>query len=109
MLLTGGNQNVELDIFGNDLGTLSSLSKDVMARLRDVRGLENVDVNWQEAMPEIQWQVDRQKAAQLGVTFSDIADTLNTATNGDTATYYQEKGFQFPIIVQVPQADRLDC
>lgn len=105
-LMTGGNQSVEVDLYGNDLGTLSSLARDVMQRVRGVRGLENVDVNWQEAMPEVQWKVDRQKALQLGVTFSDIADTINTATNGSIATYYQEKGFQYPIIVQVPEAQR---
>ncbi|HEX2948368.1 MAG TPA: efflux RND transporter permease subunit, partial [Armatimonadota bacterium] len=91
---------------GNDLDTLSSLSREVMRRIRSVPGLENVDVNWEEAMPEIQWQVDRQKSAQLGVAFSDIANTLNTATNGTTASYYQENGFQYPIIVQLPEAER---
>ncbi len=106
MLMTGGMENVEIDIFGHDLVTLSKLSKDVMARVRDVPGLENVDVNWQESMPEIQWKVNREKAAQLGVTFSDIASTLNIATNGTIATYYQEEGFQYPIVVQLPEADR---
>lgn len=105
-MMTGGNQNLEVDIFGQDLTTLSRLSKQVMARMRMVSGLENVDVSWQEAMPEIQWKVDRRKAAQLGVTFSDVADTISTATNGDTATYFQEKGFQYPIIVQMPEASR---
>jgi len=106
MLMTGGNQNVEVDIFGNDLPTLSNLARQVMNELRDVEGLENVDINWQESMPEIQWKVDRQKAAQLGVSFADIANTLNVATNGSTATYYQEEGYQYPIIVQLPEADR---
>ncbi|HEX2950693.1 MAG TPA: efflux RND transporter permease subunit, partial [Armatimonadota bacterium] len=48
-LMTGGNSNVEIDIFGNDLDTLSSLSREVMRRIRSVPGLENVDVNWEEA------------------------------------------------------------
>jgi HAE1 family hydrophobic/amphiphilic exporter-1 len=106
MLMTGGNQQVEVDIFGDDLTTLSQLGKDVIGRVRGIPGLENVDVNWQEATPEIQWKVDRQKALQLGVNFSDIANTLNTATNGNIASYYQEKGFQYPIIVQLPEATR---
>jgi HAE1 family hydrophobic/amphiphilic exporter-1 len=38
--------------------------------------------------------------------FSDIANTLNTATNGTIASYYQEGGFEYPIIVQLPEADR---
>jgi len=106
MLMTGGGQNIEVDIFGDDLTTLSSLSKEVMAALRGIPGLENLDVNWQEAMPEIQWQVDRDKASQLGLSFSDVANTINTATNGSIASYYQEGGFQYPIIVQVPEDKR---
>jgi HAE1 family hydrophobic/amphiphilic exporter-1 len=106
MIMTGGNQNVEVDIFGQDLGTLSSLSKEVMTRVRDIVGFENIDVNWQEAMPEVQWHVDREKANQLGLSFTDIADTINTATNGTIASYYQEKGFEYPIIVQLPEQAR---
>jgi len=106
MIMTGGSTNVEIDIFGDDLKTLSNLSREVLARARTIPGMENVDVNWQEAMPEIQWSVDRQKALQLGVSFSDIANTISTATNGDIASYYQEKGFQYPIIVQVQEKSR---
>jgi HAE1 family hydrophobic/amphiphilic exporter-1 len=106
MLMTGGPQNLEIDIFGDDLTTLSNLSKEVMARVRNIPGFENVDVNWQEATPEVQWKVDRQKALQLGINFSDIANTINTATNGTIASYYQEKGYQYPIIVQMPESER---
>jgi len=102
-IMTGGNQNLEVDIFGNDLTVLSRMSRDVMQRLRGIPGLENLDVNWQEAMPEIQWKVDRRKAQDLGLSFSDIANTINTATNGTVVSYYQESGFQYPIVVQVPE------
>jgi HAE1 family hydrophobic/amphiphilic exporter-1 len=105
-LMTGGNQNVEVDIYGDDLTKLSGLAREAMEQVRNVVGLENLDVNWQEAMPEIQWRVDRQKAQQLGISFSDIANTLDTATNGSIAGYYQERGFQYPILVQMPEAAR---
>ena len=102
MILTGGTQNVEIDIFGADLNTLSRLANQVIGRVRGIPGLQNVDINWQEAMPEIDWQVDRRKANQLGVSFSDVANTIDTATNGTIASYYQESGFEYPIIVQLP-------
>ena len=104
--MSGGNQNLQVNIFGDDLKTLAALGKDLSAKMRDVTGLENVDVNWQEATPELQWKVDRQKALQLGVTFENIADTINTATRGTISSYYQEQGFQYPIIVQLPAERR---
>jgi HAE1 family hydrophobic/amphiphilic exporter-1 len=106
MVMTGGPQNLELDIFGEDLGTLYQLGKEVMGKLRAIPGFENVDLNWQEAMPEIQWKVDRQKSLQLGLPFSAVATALSTATNGNIASYFQEKGYQYPIIVQVPEVLR---
>lgn len=105
-LITGGAQNLEINIFGSDLSTLAQLAREVMDRLRAIPGLENIDVNWQESTPEIRWKVDREKALSLGVTFADIASAINTATNGTVATYYQEEGYQYPIIVILPEAKR---
>ncbi len=105
-LMTGGLPSVEVDIFGNDLGTLSSNASDVIGRVRGIRGYQNLDVNWQQAAPEIRWQVDRVVTSQLGLSYSDIANTIDTATNGTIASYYQEAGFEYPIIVQLPEAVR---
>ena len=105
-ILTGGNQNVEINIIGPDLDKLASLSKEAMQRVRDVPGYENVDVNWQDATPELQWKINRQKATQLGLSFQDVAGTITTATNGTIASYYQEAGFQYPIQVQLPENKR---
>ncbi len=65
-LMTGGNPNLEVDIFGDDLATLSAIARDVMSRVRGLPGFENVDVNWQEAMPEIQWQRGPAESAPAG-------------------------------------------
>jgi HAE1 family hydrophobic/amphiphilic exporter-1 len=105
-ILSGGNQNVEVNIIGPDLNELSRIAKEVQGKVRDIPGYENIDVNWQDATPELQWKVDRSKATQLGLSFSDIATTLNTATNGNIASYYQENGYQYPIQVQLPESER---
>lgn len=105
-ILTGGNQNVEIDVFGEDLSELYRLGQEGIGKIRDVPGLENVDVNWQDTTPEIQWKVDRQKASQLGLSFQTVADAVSTATNGYIASYYQENGYQYPILVQIPEGRR---
>jgi hydrophobic/amphiphilic exporter-1 (mainly G- bacteria), HAE1 family len=105
-MITGGPSGLEVNIFGDDLATLNRLGKEAMGKLRDIPGLESVDLNWQEASPEIQWRVDREKASQFGLSFQDIATAVGTATNGNIASYYQEGGFQFPIIVQLPITER---
>ena len=106
MILTGGLMNIEVDIFGDDLTTLYSTAQQVIGKFRAIPGLQNLDVNWMESVPEIQWTVDRNKALEMGATFADISNTLNVATNDYIASYYQEKGFQYPIIVQLPESQR---
>lgn len=105
-MMTGGNSNIEVDIFGDDLSELSRLSKEVMMSLRGIPGLENIQMSaGKRRCREIQWVVDREKAQQMGVSL-DVANVIGTATNGTIATYYQERGFQYPIIVQMPEERR---
>lgn len=102
----GGNPGMSVDIFGQDLSQLTQIAQQVRERLETIPGLENVDVSVQEATPELQWQVDRAKAQTMGITFNDIATTLSAGTNGVLSTYYQERGYQYPIYVIVPEDRR---
>lgn len=104
--LTGGATNVEVDVFGEDAGPLMDKAREVLEAVRQVPGMENADLGVQEATPELQWNVDRQKAQQLGVSFRDIANVIGTATSGSLSSYYQEKGYQYPIYVELRPEDR---
>ncbi|MBS1714840.1 MAG: efflux RND transporter permease subunit [Armatimonadetes bacterium] len=105
-IISGGNTNMEVDVFGSDLKQISATAKTVAETMRSIPGLESVDVSVQDSAPEIQWTVDRTKAEQLGISFSDVAAVLDAATTGRQSGYYHENGFQFPINVQVPESDR---
>jgi len=105
-ILTGGTTNMEVNVFGPDQRVVTEQAKKVMEALRGVSGLDGVDLAVQDASPELQWTVDRDKALALGVTFDDIATTLNTSTSGSLASYYLEGGYQYPIYVQLPEESR---
>jgi HAE1 family hydrophobic/amphiphilic exporter-1 len=104
-LLTGGD-NIQLRIYGHDPDTLVRIGNQVLDEIRDVPGLGNPDLSWQLGTPELRVVVDRQKAASLGLSFSDIANTINTATGGTVATYYEEGGFSIPVRVQLQEEQR---
>lgn len=107
-IIAGGNQNVEVDLFGSDLKELTRVSREVLEAVRAVPGMENADTNVQDATPELQFVVDREKAQRLGVSFSDVATAIGTATNGTLSSYFQEGGYQYPIVVRLPEALRKD-
>jgi HAE1 family hydrophobic/amphiphilic exporter-1 len=105
-IMSGGNPSVDINIFGGDMDTLNHLAREVKTRVGDIPGYTNVDLSADDPTPELQWTVDRDKALQLGVNFTDVANTINAATNGSIASYYHESGFQYPIIVEIPPGQR---
>ena len=104
----GGNQiGFSVDVYGQDLTQLTAVARQVQQAMSEVPGMQNVDLGVQDAAPEVQWSIDREKAQTLGVSFQDVANTIAASTNGQLSSYYQENGFQYPIYVQVAQSKRL--
>ncbi len=104
--MMGGNTNFSVDVYGTDLNDLTEASRRVQQAMSDVPGLENVNMGVEDALPEIKWEVDREKAQALGLSFADVARVISATTSGQLSTYYQEDGFQYPIYVQVPKSLR---
>lgn len=102
----GNSTGFGIDVYGSDWDQLTAAARQLQRALSDVPGLQNVDLNVQENLPEIQWSIDRQKAAMLGVSFNDVASTISSSTSGRLATFYQDKGFQYPVYVQIPREKR---
>ncbi len=57
-------------------------------------------------MPELELGIDRNKAAQLGVRMSDIAQALASVYGGDNVNYFSKNGYSFEVIPQVYQKFR---
>ncbi len=105
-VITGRSQDMELNLFGQDLEVLWDQASRVIEHIEGIEGLTNLDTNWQEASPEIQFTVDREKLMQAGLGFEEVAKTLGTATKGSVVSYFQEGGYQYPIQVQFPESLR---
>lgn len=66
----------------------------------------NVDVNLKFNKPEIQIEIDRLKAAELGVSVLDINQTVQLALSGRRFGYFLMNGKQYQVIGQVDRPDR---
>ena len=107
-ILGGNNFGLDVIVYGQDLDELSVTMHKVQTALETVPGLDGVDTSLQDTTPELHMEINRNAAETLGISFLDVANTLTSATSGQLSTYYQEKGFQFPIMVQVPQRLRMN-
>ncbi len=81
-------------------------SQQVMDAIRDVPGVVDLDRTYQPGKPELHIDVDRDKAARLGLSTAAIGATVRTLINGDTASRYRDPGHEADIVVRLRPEDR---
>jgi HAE1 family hydrophobic/amphiphilic exporter-1 len=83
--LNQGSAPVDIDfsIRGPDLNALNRFSEQMRLTAMRIPGLVDVDTTLRMNKPELQVAIDRDRAADLGVDASDIADSLRLMVGGD--------------------------
>lgn len=69
---------------------------------------QTVDVNLKFNKPELNITIDREKAKGMGISVSDIAQTLQLALSGQRFSYFNMDGKQYQVIGQFERAKRDD-
>ena len=104
----GGNQNAEIQftINGPDLKALERYANAVADAAKKEPGVVDVDTSLNVGKPELSVNLDRMKAADLGVQIADAAEALRLLVGGDQVTTYNEGGEQYEVHVRAEQGDR---
>jgi HAE1 family hydrophobic/amphiphilic exporter-1 len=99
---------IEYDVRGPDLEVLRNYSQTLMARLRNIRGIVDLDSSYEGGLPELQVHIDRTKSANLGVSVDDIAHTIRTMVQGDVITRFRDGQDTYDVRLQLADKDRND-
>src|SRR6185369_16621053 len=91
------------------LNKLADYSTKIVAALKKVPGAVDVDSNLVVGKPELQVSIDREKAADLGVQVSDIAQTLQLLVGGLKVSSYAEAGEDYDIRARADKQYRTDA
>ena len=105
-LFGAGESRISLEIQGDDLQVsqrVAQNAKSVMDRVPEVR---NARVGRDDGRPELAIQVDRPKAALLGLSVTGVANSIRTNVGGTQAAFFREAGNEYPIIVRLREEDR---
>lgn len=62
--------------------------------------ITGLDSDYEENQPQLQVDIDYQRAAQLGVTVSEIGRTLETLLGGRIVTRYVDDGEEYDVILE---------
>jgi multidrug efflux pump len=103
-----GGQPVQFVIQNNDFDKIAKVLPTFLEEANRSAVLQGVDADLKFNKPELRINVDRIKAAELGVSVDDIASTLNLALSNRRLGYFTKEGKQYQVLGQVVRSDRDD-
>ena len=97
---------ISIEVSGDDFSQLAELSETIKQTLMTIPGLVDVQDNLEDARPELQFRVDRQRAVLLGLDTAVIGKFLRTAVNGEEAGKFRAGEDEFDITVRLREDQR---
>ncbi len=91
-------QPVQFVIQNNDFEKIKAVLPKFLGRSQKSNVLTNVDADLKFNKPELQIDVDRIKASQLGVSIADVSQTLQLALSNLRLGYFYREGKQYQVI-----------
>ena len=92
---------IQVVIRGDEVDELNELAMKVMAQLRGIRGVVDVDLDWRTGRPEIQMIPDRLRMGRLNFNTEALSDLLRGYVTGLKAGVFRERGKEYDILVKL--------
>ncbi len=101
---TGAPINVE--IHGEDFRVMTRLAEELQDGIRDIPGIVDLTDDYQTGLPEIKIDIDKERAALLGLDVFTIGYIIKGAVNGVEIGKYREGEDEFKIVARLPEEQR---
>jgi HAE1 family hydrophobic/amphiphilic exporter-1 len=112
--MIGGGQRqvpIQYSVRGPDLSAIQAYTKQIAGEFAKKPGIVDVDTSLEMGKPEIKIFIDRDKAADLGVDVSTIAEAINLLISGETdVTKYKDelRGKRYDLRIRLNPEERRD-
>ncbi len=95
------NSNYQYVLQGDDLDVLAAASERMLTAMREIPGLRDANSDLQLANPQIDLDINRDRAAALGVTVADIQNTLYAAYGAPRISTIYSNTAQYDVLLQM--------
>ncbi len=102
----GADRPVQMVLGGAEYAQLAAWRDELMAAAEGVAGLRGLDSNYEERQPQMRIVMDRNRAAELGVSLENIGRTLETMLGSRAVTTFIDRGREYRVILQGLAEDR---
>ena len=101
-----GGRELDLEIKGDDIETLTSVAKEMAREIQKIEGIGGVVLRFREGRPELRIVTDGAKAAIAGFYAQDVAQRVRARLHGPIASKYIEKDKEVDLRVRLRRQDR---
>src|SRR5437667_7208504 len=102
----GGFNRLNILIQGPDIEQLQQYTVELMDKVRTIPGVVDVDTNFEPTQPELRINIDRARAADLGVNIDTLATNLRTLVGGEEVSEYKDGDDQFKVVLRLDEPYR---
>jgi HAE1 family hydrophobic/amphiphilic exporter-1 len=102
----GGFNRLNILIQGPDIEQLQQYTVQLMDKVRTIPGVVDVDTNFEPTQPELRINIDRARAADLGVNIDTLANNLRTLIGGEEVSEYKDGDDQFKVLLRLDEPYR---
>ncbi len=101
-LVAGVKSDVAVLVYGDDLGKLGGLGKEIEGLLHDIPGAADVRADWQADVPTLRVDARQDQLARHGIDGIEVMRTVS-AMGGIQAGVVYEGRPRFPLVVRFPR------
>ncbi len=100
--LSGGRTGapVQFVVAGPDYEELAEWGQTLLERAEEIPGLTRLDLDYKPTQPQISVRIDRDRAADLGVSLQTVGRTLDVMLGGRNVTTFIDRGEEYDVIIE---------
>ena len=106
-LVSTRGQRYQLVLGGPNYEDLSQWRDRMLARMGENPGLVDMDSDYKETRPQMRVNINRARAADLGVSVTEIGRTLETMMGSRQVTTFVDDGEEYDVVLQADRENRM--
>jgi hydrophobic/amphiphilic exporter-1 (mainly G- bacteria), HAE1 family len=97
---------IQFNIRGSDYGELNQAAQEVISAMRKKKGFVDIDTTYRGGKPEVVVNIDRDRAADLGVPVASIAMAIRMLVGGEKVNDIQTEGERYDLRIRLDEQFR---
>ena len=105
----GGSTNrLSMIVQGPDVEQLQKYAQSLLEKVREIEGVTDADSSFEATQPEMRITVDRERAADLGVSVDTLSSTMRVLIGGEEVSKFKDGDEQFSVRMRLDEKFRND-